>query len=331
MADDSATLNKDSGESSAPVTSESGDLISTVDFVPVETDPAAANNTEGTKPDGSDAKSGEGTEGEGATGESQAGSDKKGGTAADGSDDGEVGRLDKHPRFQEMNERMKTAEGEATELRSENAALRDQASKFDGRLSRIEDGESGSDSSSLPFTDITKMSKEELEKWQDDDPVGYANNIVAMSKHETKALLDTALESRSYEDSVYETYEAYATKHPDFDQMWDKGEITRFMDKNPGHNAISAHQVLTAEKKAAEAKTDLDKVKETTAKETEARIMKDIKAKKIAGDSLSAGPASSALAEGSETNLDLKDTKKHGGLTTVLARRSEARSRARLQ
>jgi hypothetical protein len=328
MADDSSTLN-DTGESSAPVTSESGDLISTVDFRPVETDPAAANNTEGATKEGSDAKSGEGAEGEEASGESQAGSDKKGGTAADASDEGDIGRLDKHPRFQEINERMKTAEGEATELRNENAALRDQVTKFDGRLSRIEDGESGSDSSSLPFTDITKMSKEELERWQDEDPIGYANNIVAMSKHETQTLLDSALESRSYEDAIFDTYESYAAKHPDFDQMWDSGEITRYMDKNPGHNAISAHQVLTAEKNKEAAEANLKKVKAETAKETEERIMKDIRAKKIAGGSLSAGPASSAFVEGSETNMDLKDTKKHGGLTTVLARRSEARSRAK--
>lgn len=305
--------------SSTPLTSEGGDLISTVEFVKTgpDADPEGANNTGGDAEGASESQSGKG-EGEGA------GDKDKAGETGDEGD--KLDRLDKHPRFQEVNQRMKTAEAEVARLQAENSRIQED---IDRRLSAIETGakktpaESGDKRS-----DITQMSREELEKMQDDDPAGFVNYVVSAAEQRAQSLISEALEERSYEDSIVNTYNAYAAKHPDFDEMWDRGELQAFIKKNPEHNAITAHQVLTARRDAEEASKQVDTVKEETAKEVEKRVMKDLRAKRQAGG-LSGGPASSARTGGPLTQADLQNTKEHGGLTSVLARRSEERQRAR--
>jgi hypothetical protein len=89
------------------------------------------------------------------------------------------------------------------------------------------------------------------------------------------------------------------------------------MSEHPGHNAISAHMVLTKTKESV----DLDsKIKEAVAKavkETEARVVKNFQAKRNA-TVLDGGTAGGAPTE---PDAELQNTKERGGITNVLASR----------
>jgi hypothetical protein len=165
------------------------------------------------------------------------------------------------------------------------------------------------------------MTSEQILDWQTEDPKGYYANILEQAKHEVAQTMRADLDSRSIEDAVVKTYEKYAAENPDFDELWDSGELRAFMDKNPGHNAISAHMALTNEKKAKEA---IDKA----VADAEKRIMDNFKAKRES-KVLGSGPSAARKAAETETSAELKDTKKHGGLMSVLTRRSLARDKER--
>lgn len=292
------------GGSSTPATSADGDLVHTVDMgIPTipeggaDTDPEAANNTGGGKAE-PDAK---------AKGDDDKGSD------ADSDD-----RFDKHPRFQQLNERVKKAE-------SDNAMLRQ-------RLEQIEAATPSGDKSTPPqdqkptFKDVQEMSDEELLEWQQSDPKSYHANLLAQAKHEMGQDVSQSLDKQTYEAAIERTFDGFAEKNPEFDEMWDRGELQAYMNKHPGHNAISAYHELTQEKRIADA---VDKAREEAKKEAEKEFQDNLKTRREA-QVLSSGPSPAA---GTVDTIppELQDTRKYGGRTKVLADRSAARRAARQQ
>jgi hypothetical protein len=118
--------------------------------------------------------------------------------------------------------------------------------------------------------------------------------------------------------AIEKTYVTYAKENPDFDEMWDGGDLKAYMDENPGHTAISAHQMLTMEKRIQGA------VEEAT-KDAEKKAASNLKVKQNARV-LGSGPSAGGKAVG-QVPVELKDTKKYGGLTAVLTARSMARTK----
>ena len=301
MAEDNGTINTDAGSSSVPA--ESGGLVSTVDFRPAKTaepagtDPEGAKNTKGTdkQPTGKE------TEGGKVDPKDVAGKEKPA-----GDDD----RFDKHPRFQELNRRVRESEERSRELERTLNELKSRAQAPDGSKPK-------GDGSTAPFKDVSKMKPEELLDWQSEDPQGYYANLLAQAKHEISGDLNRGMEQRQKEDAIVSTYENFAKSNPDFDEMWDSGTLQEFMRGNPGHNAISAYHSLTADKK-------LQAATEKAAKEAEASFVKNQRAKRVS-DVLPQGPS----APGTFTHGDdaLKDSKKFGGTTAVLAQRLADRRR----
>lgn len=299
MADENGALNTDAG--SSPVPAEIGGLVSTLEFQSpkpeaADTDPEGAKNTEGTD------KTAKGKEAEGG---------KTGEAGAKDKPAGEDDRFDKHPRFQELNRRVKESDDVIRKLQETVTELSAKLSKPSG------DDAAGADGN-VPYKDISKMKPEELLDWQSEDPHGYYKNVLAQAKHELTAEFTHTSEQRAKEDAVVSTFENFAKQHPDFDQMWDAGDLQKFMQSNPGHNAISAYWAITAEAKVQEAA-------EKAAKEAEAKFIKNQRAKKVS-DVLPQGPSAPA---GSMVGDDaLKDTKKFGGTTAVLAQRLADRRRS---
>jgi len=115
---------------------------------------------------------------------------------------------------------------------------------------------------------------------------------------------------------LVKTYESYAKANPDFDEMWDDGRIQAFMDKNPGHNAISAHQMLTEE-------TRLKAAADKAVKEFEGAL----RSKRAASAVLGAGNMS-VPTDAKAADERLKNPKKFGGVTEVLTARLLERRRA---
>lgn len=300
MADENGALNNDAG--SSPVPAQSGELVSTVEFhspkpAAADATPEGALNTEPTDKTATKGKEAEG------------GKTDEGGKAKDAKPSGEDDRFDKHPRFQELNRRVKESDQRIAKLEQELAAAR-KASPGDGK------GE-GNDPQAPPFKDVSKMKPEELLDWQSEDPQGYYRNLLAQAKHELSQDLTQSAEQRQREDAVVATFENFAKANPDFDQMWDDGTLQEFIRTNPGHNAISAYHALTADAK-------LKAATEKAAKEAEAKFVKNQRAKRIS-DVLPQGPS----APGSTGADDmLRDPKKFGGSTTVLAQRLAERRRS---
>jgi hypothetical protein len=298
MDGEAGALNTDAGSSPQPA--QIGELVSTVEFHSPK--PAAADKT----PEGALKTEAASKDSQPAAGKETEGGKTGKGEKAPGEDD----RFDKHPRFQELNQRVRESDRIIRELKQ-------QVSDLTAKAGSPPKGEKD-DQGDLPFKDISKMKPEELLDWQSEKPHEFYQNVLAQAKHELSKEFTQNFEQRSREDAVVATYESFAKEHPDFDHMWDEGKLQEFMQSNPGHNAISAYWAITAEAKVAEAA-------EKAAKEAEAKFIKNQRAKRAA-DVLPQGPsAPGSFGTGDEA---LKDSKKFGGTTAVLAQRLADRRRS---
>lgn len=220
---------------------------------------------------------------------------------------GEQERYDKIPRFQEL----KTGRDEA---RTENTTLKERLSNLEGQISGMKTAAPAAQQQpeKLPFKNIAEMDEDDLREWQADDPKGYAANILLQAKHELGQDFDQKLSAQDRETAIDSTFQKYGDKNPDFWDKWDSGDIQKFMKDNPGHNAISAHQILTNENRESEIRT-----------EEKEKLLKQLKLK---GNINSLGPSGTVVPEMQGGADALKNPDKHGGVTNVLLQRHNARA-----
>ncbi len=216
---------------------------------------------------------------------------------------GDAARYDKDPAWQRI-------------IQDRNE-LRERLARAEGRLEVLDKTLPGKEPKEAPYTDITTKSDEELREWQERDPKGYAANLYQQIRIELGKEHDEVEQSRTANTSIKKTFDDYASKNPDFMPMWESGELQKFMKSNPGHNAISAHILLTEEKRKGETEKQFNDRLGKAVKEAEEKVTKNFKAKKTASKVLSAGTALPIDTEETE----LKDTKSRGGLTAVLTER----------
>ena len=307
MPEEQGTLTE-SGDTSQPEPFQSGDLISTVDMaipIPKETPSEETQKTEET--DESD-KGAEDAKTEETKAEEQKAADLKAAEDAKA----EESRFDKHPRFQEL----------ITSNRAFKAQLAQQAEQIEALKATPEKKEP-------EYNDLGMKSNEELTEMFEENPRTFLQDFAKQIHAEVRSEVLSEVQgeiaaSREAEErkSIEATFNNYAQDNPTFDDMWDSGKIQNFMDKNPGHNAISAHMALTKE---TDTQAAIDEAVAKALKDAETKSDKSQKAKKNA-QVLGSGPASSGHAVG-QIPVELKDTKKYGGLATVLASRSLARTK----
>ena len=283
MSDQTETLN-DAGESSQPEPVQSEELISTIDQpIPVEkSDEESSEETQNTEPETD---------------------------AEESDDDQDPKEAEKEPPFHE-HPRFK-------ELIDEKNALKEQLAQLAAKQSQ--QATPTPDKSSADYEDIGAMTAEQVQDRLDEDPVGFLANFAKQVRTEVQSEILGQIEQRdqerfqqTQEEAIAREYQAYAKDHPDFETMWDSGDIEKYMNEHPGHNAISAHMILTQEAREAE-----------LLRKAEAKIQKNLKVKKSA-QVLPSGPSSSGRVSG-KTPPELSDTKKYGGLAAVLAQRSVQR------
>ncbi len=277
-------------EVASPVTSkDTGDLVDTMGetSIPSEADkPTEESQKTGDKPE--EEKGAKPGEDEGTKGEKDLKGDEE--------------RFDKIPRFQELIQSNQTLKEQVNTLQSQMT----ESSK-----AKVQDAKAEPE-----YKDISKLSPEKIREWMDEDPVGYTANLVKQIRTELTKDFDEKFSEKSKEDGVLKTFNEYAEKNKDFDPMWESGKIQKYMDRNPGHNAISAHMALTTETKIADAVKKAEK-------DTEEKIIKNFKAKKGA-KVLDAGPATTGTVS-DEIVPELKNPKKFGGRNQVLAARLKQR------
>ena len=285
------TINNPASDSSSQAQTSS-ELVSTVEFSPVsdaDPSPPEALNPEAPK----ETKEETGKESE------------------EPKPKGDEFRFDKHPRFQELNRSVK-------EFREQNRVLQDE-------IEKIKSSQQISTPKELPFKDWSQMSDDELLDWQASDPKGFLANLnktveyaVSQKLESYQNQLQQQSEKKQFESSVANTFESYAKTNPDFDEMWDSGEIQDYMQKHPGHNAMSAHMEMTGESR-------LEKIKQEAVdkalKEYET-AQRSKRASKVMGSAPATVPTSSNHADDR-----LKNPKKYGGDTNVLVARLMERRR----
>lgn len=222
----------------------------------------------------------------------------------------------KHPAWQRLMKEREDARLEAAVAKAKLETV--QTFQQPGGERKPDGGAPPMPPPAVPYKDITTLTDDELREWQEENPKGYAANLYAQVLHETRVALDREQKENHFRTGTMKTIDGYKKENPDFDVMWQKGEIQKFMQENPGHNAISAHLFMTSEAKvAARIAAEVEKAK----KETEAKILANVKAKQSARV-LGGGPAPSGAPKVDE---DLKDTKSRGGVVATLADRLMAR------
>ena len=102
--------------------------------------------------------------------------------------------------------------------------------------------------------DVSSLEHEDLVAMMADDPKGFISNLTSIIHEQvSKGVREENATSR-YNNSVEKTIDQYADDNPDFETMWDEGKLQEYMEKNPGHNAISAHMAITMEQRINDAK-----------------------------------------------------------------------------
>jgi hypothetical protein len=219
-------------------------------------------------------------------------------------------RFDKHPRFQK--------------IMAERDEARLQAARLEGKIESISPKVDTAKPAALPFKDIRGLTAEQIREWQDEDPKGFADNLRAQSTHEAKEAIRAELRTREASTKEYndlkKTYDNFEKKNPEFRKMWDAGEIVAFIEKNPGHNPISAYLEMTGDTITAKHQKAIEEAVAKAKKETEDEVTKRFAAKKKA-TTLTGSPAG-VVQQGEDPALS--DSKKHGGRTSVLADRLRA-------
>lgn len=164
------------------------------------------------------------------------------------------------------------------------------------------------------YKDMSQMDADDLREWQNEDPKGYAENILRQA--EARALENLAAQTQ--EADVHKTFAQYGKENPNFTEMWNDGSIMAFMKQNPGHNAISAHIILTQDSKSKKAVEEAVK----TAKE---EWTKDLKTKRTNAGLGKATSSPNVNADAGDKSLH--DPDKYGGETAVLLNRYNKRVR----
>lgn len=234
-------------------------------------------------------------------------------------DEDKLTRFDQHPDWQRMKSERDEATRKIADLSAQVELLSKQIILGKGEKAGSEEGDTGKEKP-LPFKDITQMDPEELREWSIDDPKGYAANLYAQVKHELMEEMKSKQETEKVKSSTEQTLASFKEAHPDFVEMWGKdgGKILDYMNQNPGHNPMSAYLAMTEESRVKAA------VEDAVAK-AKAEFDANVRAKRDAGNVLGTGRPASG---GGDSETELKDTKTHGGLLSVLTRRHLGRRSA---
>lgn len=200
---------------------------------------------------------------------------------------------------------------------------REREAAFDAKIAALDKEISGMKAQpqgdQKDFLDVSELDSDKIRDMWDDDPKGMYGNLARQIRAEIMGEVKGHLtsEQKSYEKETAisrerKTLETYVDENrTSFTKLWNTGEIQAFVDQNPGHNYISAHQLLTAAENAAT-------IKKTAQEETLAKL----RAKQGAG-SMSATPQKSTGKR--EYDDQMRNPDKYGGPDAVLARRDAMR------
>lgn len=264
-------------------------------------------------PSDADDKGAGADEGKAKEGQAAEGGADKGGAG----EDGKKTRYDQDPAWQRIMQ-------ERDEARRAKERLEAQMEILTKVVDAPPDVQGKSGSADLPYKDTSAMSEEDLAEWQASDPKGYADNLRAQVKYELLRDLEKQKSVETQRSATERTYAEFAQKHPDLQKKWEAGEVQKLMKEHPGHNPMSAYLVSAWDEREATFKTQIEEAVAKAKADTEKEVLAKIKAKQSASV-LGGGPA---IAPRGDVDPALADTKRHGGMTAVLANKLAQMRRA---
>lgn len=207
----------------------------------------------------------------------------------------------KHPRFQEMNKTIKELKAQVEQLTAKPAE------------------ETPED---LGYRDITKLTPDEIQDWQDEDPVGWAKNLLMQAKAEARNDIHAEAHQNTMRAAADKTLDDFVKAHPDFDEVYESRVLSRYCDEHPGHNIISAYLAINEEKAREAHGKEIETLKASFEAEKKAAIDAAVKeaVEKIQKQYRAKESVTVITGDTTSPTVDDEDTDTGGDLTKFLHR-----------
>lgn len=157
----------------------------------------------------------------------------------------------------------KPGEGEGTGSEGDNAPDYEKRftaldTKINNMLTLLNSGTSNSDDDGQSQGDTGgfNLEHDDLVAMMADDPEGFIGKLTHSIEQQVTNKVMQENADNAFSGAVEKTIDEYADANEDFEPMWVDGSIKDYMDKNVGHNAISAHMALTMEQRLADARKE---------------------------------------------------------------------------
>lgn len=207
----------------------------------------------------------------------------------------------KHPRFQEMNKTIKELRAQVEQLTAKPAE------------ETFED---------LGYRDITKLTPDEMQDWQDEDPVGWAKNLLMQAKAEVRNDIRAEAHQNAMRAAADKTLDDFVKAHPDFDEVYESRVLSQYCDEHPGHNIISAYLAINEEKAREAHSKEIETLKASFEAEKKAAIDAAVKeaVEKIQKQYRAKESVTVITGDTTSPTVDDEDTDTGGDLTKFLHR-----------
>lgn len=207
----------------------------------------------------------------------------------------------KHPRFQEMNKTIKELKAQVEQLTAKPAE------------------ETPED---LGYRDITKLTPDEIQDWQDEDPVGWAKNLLMQAKAEARNDIHAEAHQNTMRAAADKTLDDFVKAHPDFDEVYESRVLSQYCDEHPGHNIISAYLAINEEKAREAHGKEVETLKASFEAEKKAAIDAAVKeaVEKIQKQYRAKESVTVITGDTTSPTVDDEDTNTGGDLTKFLHR-----------
>ena len=207
----------------------------------------------------------------------------------------------KHPRFQEMNKTIKELRAQVEQLTAKPAE---------------------ETSEDLGYRDITKLTPDEIQDWQDEDPVGWAKNLLMQAKAEARNDIHAEAHQNAMRAAADKTLDDFVKAHPDFDEVYESRVLSQYCDEHPGHNIISAYLAINEEKAREAHSKEVETLKASFEAEKKAAIDAAVKeaVEKIQKQYRAKESVTVITGDTTSPTVDDEDTDTGGDLTKFLHR-----------
>ena len=211
----------------------------------------------------------------------------------------------KHPRFQQLITKNREYEQQLQEMRQQMDLLAKQQpqkeggpdleSQFSALAQKLEDG------------DISMS-----------EALSEQRKLIEQSAQQQ---IQTVMQSQQREAEAARIQDSFLKENPDFTELRDSGELQTIVASNPLHDNLSAYYAHKAQQAEQAREAAVKEAVTQAVKETEERLRKEFTSKRNAA---SLGESAAHVPSSGNTPPELKDTKKFGGATQVLANRLKA-------